>query len=83
MGDAPKCHPGNVVIDPDATNRPISIIRKVFAARVANATFCSTSTQDVIHAEEINAQHSSDQDYDGPDRNLRRGVVRGRFGKMR
>jgi hypothetical protein len=73
------------MIDPVATTRPVSIIEKLFDARVANATFCSTSTstQYVIHAEEINAWHSSDQDHNGPDRNLRRGVVRGRLGKMR
>jgi hypothetical protein len=71
------------MIDPVATTRPISIIKKLFDARVANATFCSTSTQYVIHAEEINAWHSSDQDYNGPGRNLRRDFVRGRLRKMR
>jgi hypothetical protein len=58
-------------IDPDTTtNRSFSIIRKLFAARVANATSASK------------AERSSDQDNNGPDRNLE-GRRQGRPGKMR
>ena len=72
------------MIDPVAATRSTFIVKKLFDARVANATFCSArpSTQYVVHAEEIDAWHSGDQDYNGPDRNVSRDVVRGRRGKI-